>query len=338
MNSSQYKEEELLNSIIIDSEGFICGYIDNFSVEPDKIVVNIFDYNVKKVETPNEEELIKRLRELMPKKRLLQKEKGLDDVYEIVRETLHLNNRENVTGEHLIAYAKTKSIEIPKKEQNTKTKIGKGPIDWSYVDKVAFTDLGKCILLKKAIEAEKRGMAINEKVDYKSTEYLSGRMLIDSDAKIVGSVAKFLVGDPPGIMVNVERMAKEFRPDVEALKQSLIPSMFNTLKQFSNKVKKDLHLEDVTDDDLAIWAKKNKIEVKNKIIERKETELEIPIDWEKIGKIGDVVVLKESMDAIIANSTQELIKENSLFNNTKNNELEKPEIPSLPAFAVAISK
>ena len=99
-------------------------------------------------------------------------------------------------------------------------------------------------------------------------------------------------------------MTKEQRPDVETLKQSLIPSRFKDTKQLSNKVKKDLHQGKISDDDLALWAKKNKIEVKNKVIERREVETEIPIDWRKIAKIGDIIVLKKPIEALISSSIQ----------------------------------
>ena len=317
MNPDKFQDEELWDSLVVDREGYVCGYIDNFKVESNKIIVNLYEYDVKKVETPDEEELIQRLLELAPTKGVFHQKLSLEEFYDSVRETLHLSNREPVTLELLVEYAKNRNIEIPNKTQTTKVKTGKGSINWSWVDKLAFTDLGRCILLKKAVEAEKRGIALNKKVDYKSTEYLSGRMVIDSDAKIVGSVAKFLVGNPPGILVNIERMSKEQRPDVETLKQSLIPSRFKDTKQLSNKVKKDLQLGTISDDDLALWAKRNKIDVQNKVIERRDVETEVPIDWGKISKIGDVVVLKKSIEVLITSSIQNVGPKQIVLNPLK---------------------
>lgn len=69
LDSKMYKEEELMDSLVVDKERYICGRIANFTVEPNQIIVNLYGYDVKKVETPNEEELVQRLLKLAPKKR-----------------------------------------------------------------------------------------------------------------------------------------------------------------------------------------------------------------------------------------------------------------------------
>ena len=132
----------------------------------------------------------------------------------------------------------------------------------SYVDKVAFTDLGKCVLLNEPIEAKIRGVEINKKLDYKSTDFLAGRTVIDSDGKIIGSAVKFLIGSPPGLLINIERLVKSEYVDIEALKKTLIPTMFRDTDQLIKQVKKDMMLREVTEEDLPKWANKNKINVK----------------------------------------------------------------------------
>lgn len=301
-----YKEEELADGLVVDKEGYICGRIANFNVEPDRIIVNLYGYNTKNIETPDEEALVQRLLELV-QKRFLRHESGMEEFYDWVRETLNLSNREPVTLEHLVEYAKTKNIDIPYKTQEIKVKIEKGSIDWSKVDKIVFTDLGKCVLLKEAVEAKNRGIAISDKISYKSTEYLAGRLIIDSEAKIVGSAVKFLIGSPPGILINIERLVRMEQPDLEALKRTLVPSQFKDLKHLFNRVKKDLRLKNATDEDLPIWAKRNNINVPTKVVERREVVMELPVDWNKIAKIGDVVILEEPIEVLIEEDEKRII-------------------------------
>lgn len=299
MNSSAYREEELVDALVIDREGYICGRVANFSVEKDRIVINLYKHDMKKIEAPNERELIKRLLGVMPQRGLLRRGLEKEKLYDMIREALHLPKREPVTLERLIEYAKTKRIEIPYETQEVKVKAEIGSVDWSYVDKVAFTELGNCLLLKEALEAKNKGISLSNEVAYKSTENLAGRLILDSKAKIVGSAAKFLIGDPPGMLINVERSIKMEQMDSESLKKSLVPSKFKDFKELSEAVKKGLGLKAVTDDDLFLWAKRNEINIPMKVVERREVEMELPVDWNKVDKIGDVVILKEPLELLV---------------------------------------
>jgi len=58
-----YKEEDLIDGLVVDKEGYICGYVANFSVEPDNIIINLYDYNTQRVQALNEEELTREFRE-----------------------------------------------------------------------------------------------------------------------------------------------------------------------------------------------------------------------------------------------------------------------------------
>ncbi|MHA2290483.1 MAG: hypothetical protein ACXABG_16985, partial [Promethearchaeota archaeon] len=214
MNKLKYTEDELVDSLIVDKEGYICGYVTNFRVEPNTIMINAYNYEKKNVENPDEEELIRRLRKFLPQKSFFNRQSNGDNFYDWIREEMRLSQREPVELDHLIDYAKSENIEIPYLKKEVNVKIEKTPFPWSYVDKVAFTDLGKCVLLNEPIEAKIRGVEINKKLDYKSTDFLAGRTVIDSDGKIIGSAVKFLIGSPPGLLINIERLVKSEYVDV----------------------------------------------------------------------------------------------------------------------------
>lgn len=305
MDLHKYTEEDLVNSQVIDKEGYVCGYIRNFNVESDKITINLYDVSSKNVEVVAEEEFIQKLMSLFPKERMFQKDVGIEALHQKVREKLGLSSAEPVTLEHLINYANSVNVKIPMQIQNIREEIDKYPVGWSSIDKIAFTDLGKCVLLKESIEAEKRGIVLRDKVDYKSTRDLAGKVVLDSEAKKIGSVTKFLFGDSPGIMVALEKkIEREVQPDVESLRKSLIPARFKDEKELMTQVKKDLKINNLNDYGaraILIWAKKKDIDIQNKPKEQIEAVEEIPVDWNEISKIGDVVILKQTVDKLKEN-------------------------------------
>ena len=305
MVSGKYREEELIDGLVVDNEGYICGYVSNFSVEPDNIAINLYEYDIQRVETLNEEELVKRILDFTPPKKGFFRRKsgrgklGIEDVYDRVRKRLSLPETETLTFEHMVEYAKAESIDIPYEIQENKEKVDKGSVSWSSIDKIAFTDLGKCLLLNEAVAGKRKAASQNKEIGYKSSKDLAGRIVIDSEAKIIGTAVTFLVGNPPGILVNIERAMKIERPDPEALKSELIPKSFTNLKQLYDQVKKDQNVRHVNDDDLINWARKYNLNVPTNIEERRETTRELPLNWNTIAKFGDVIILKKDIEVLI---------------------------------------
>jgi hypothetical protein len=306
-----YKEEDLVDGLVVDKEGYICGYVANFSVEPDRIIINLYEYDTQRVQTLNDEELVQKLLEQLPQEKPRSRfsfssrsKSGLDALNDRVKQKLNLPSSEPVSLENLVDYAKAEGIEIPYQIQELKMKTEKGSIDWSYVDKIAFSDVGKCLLLNEAVEAKNRNISLSNEIGFKSTEDLADRIILDSEAKIVGSAVKLLVGYPPGILINIERVIRVEQSDPEALKRALVPTTFIDVQQLFNQVKNDLGLKNATDDDLLTWARRRKIDVPNKVIERRDAVMELPIGWDQIAKIGDVVILKKDIESLIEESTR----------------------------------
>jgi hypothetical protein len=209
-----------------------------------------------------------------------------------------------VSLENLVDYAMAEGVEIPYHIQELKMKTEKGSIDWSYVDKIAFSDVGKCLLLNDAVEAKNRKISISDEIGFKSTEDLADRIVLDSEGKIVGSAVKLLVGYPPGLLINLERVIQVEQPDSEALKRTLVPTTFINIEKLFDQVKNDLGLKNASDDDLLTWARRRKFVVPNKIIERRDAVMELTLGWHHIAKIGDVIILKKNIESIIEKSTK----------------------------------
>ena len=306
-----YREEDLVDGLVVDKEGYVCGYVANFSVKPDRIIVNLYEYDTQRVQTLDEDELVQRLLEHLPQEKPRSRfsfssrpKSGLEALYDRVKQTLNLPPQGPVSLENLVDYAVAEGIEIPYHIQELKMKTETGSIDWTYVEKIAFSDVGKCLLLNDAVEARNRNITPSDEIGFKSTEDLAGRIVLDADAKIVGSAVKLLVGYPPGILINLERVIRLEQPDPDALKRALVPTPFLDVQQLFDQVKNDLGLKNTTDDDLLTWARRRKMELPTRAVERREVVTELPISWDQIAKIGDVVILTKNIEVLIEESTR----------------------------------
>lgn len=306
-----YREEDLIDGLVVDKEGYVCGYVENFSVKPDRIIINLYTLDTQRVQTLDEDELMHRLLARLPQEAPRSRfsfssrpKTGSDALYERVKQTLKLAPRDSVSLENLVDYAVAEGIEIPYQIQELRMKTEKGAIDWSYVDKIAFSDAGKCILLNDAVEARNRNIAPSDEIGYQSTEDLAGRIVLDAEAKIVGSAVKLLVGYPPGILINLERVIRLEQPDPDALKHALVPTPYADVQQLMDQVKTDLGVKSASDDDLLSWARRRKMDLPTRVIERREVVMELPLSWDQIAKIGDVVILKKGIEALVEESTR----------------------------------
>lgn len=301
--SRKYKEEELQDTIVLDNAGYICGYVSSLDVKQGTVVLNLYEFEIKNQDTVDGKELTQRLIDSAPRKGILNRQLSTDEFYDWIRSSLNLANKEPINIEHLMRYANFRNIAIHKKTEETKVKVDKGTIEWASIDKITFTDLGKCIILNDSVEAKKRGVVPSDKVEFVSTEKLSGKIVIDSEGKIIGSAAKFMPGYPPGILVHLGELEEtkrsenkiqnkaiekgetvdEITPDLERLVPPDASIDMDQLKRMFEKDREDI--------------KRNENKIQNKAIERK-TVKEIAINWDRIAKIGDVIFLKDTLKVL----------------------------------------
>jgi len=303
LSFQKFEEDDLKDSLVVDKQGYICGYVSGFKVGTNKITASLYGYEVKNTKIPDQDELIKRLYEFAPRKGMLNRKLSTQEFYDWIKESLNLPNNETVKIDHMVKYASDRNIVIPMKTEKVERKVAKGAIDWFCVNKIAFTDLGKCVLLDIALEGKKRGDVSSDKVSFMSTEEVAGKLVIDSEGKIVGSASKFLIGSPPGLSIILKRVVDEqktFTP--ENLKRELIPSRFRNEKELLTQIKKDLNLKSIDDYPeraIVIWAKKKKIKFKQDKGNQIEDLMEITVSWDKIAGIHDVALLKEPIESFI---------------------------------------
>jgi len=307
ITSEYLREEDLLNSIVVDSEGYVCGWVDSFEVEPDRILVHLYGIEKRRVKSPDEEKLVKKLIDVLSSGRgFLGRRSPIEELHNRIREELDLPPSHPITLKELIRFAGMRGVTIPVKTEEVEERVEQGSVDWNLIEKIGVSELGKCILLREPIEAERRGVEITEKVPYRGTDFLKGRTVIDSEARIVGSAKKFLlrIGAPPGLLIQLEKVKRTELPDLDGLISSLVPSRFKSERDLYRTVAKDLNLKgrftssEVKSRYLIPWAESKGIQIPRRIEERREVTRELPVDWSCIKKIGDIILLKETIEEL----------------------------------------
>ena len=288
-----WKREEIIDSLVIDSNGFIVGYVKDIIINPpNKVSLRIY-------KTKEESKIIIDFDALHSL--LLQKikkrfgKKTIKDLYEEIEKEM----KEKVSEQILIKYAEMKSIEIPKKEIIEKIEVDVGEVSWEDIENINESIFGVCILLKKGFFEGKEAISY-----YVPENEIVGKMVIDKDARIIGNVADVLYSiNGLGIKIVQKRVGSNLIPNIEELKRLLIvtyASEENLAENISSllKIPKDLALRDnyVLD-----FAKRTGVEIPMKEVTLEE-EQEYPkiIPWKEIKTIGDVVLLNKSINEIMA--------------------------------------
>jgi len=293
------EEERFLDTLVVDSEGYICGRVESFEIQPDKVLMKLY----KEVEEEREVVDVERLKEeLMMALFGKVSPKNERKLYDKVKKELGLASVEQVGEEELASFARMMGLEVPMKVVKARArKTVEEPVDLDLMECMNETPLGKCIILREPWEAERRGVPILDFVPYKSTSEVKGKLVIDGEAKIVGHAEKILIGKPLGLRITIETLEEKEEIDFEALYQDLL-ACFKKPKKLLEKIAKDLGIrpEAVERRHVLAWAEKKGIPVPK----RKKTEVvvltKLDIPWTEIRKIGDVILLKKRIEELRA--------------------------------------
>lgn len=323
-----FTEDDLLDYLVVDSEGYICGKVDSFKVETNKISINIYVDSVKSSEVPNEQRLQEILIDSLPKKGGIRSKKNtVDDLHVYLREELKLSESDSITLSDLLRLAEREKVAVPTDKSEVKEKKIRMTIDWNLVDKIGISELGNCILLNKPVEAERRNIKVTSDIPYYETEFLRDRMVIGSDARIVGAAERILimVNAQPGLLVRREKVNKTESPDVNELLRKLVPSQFKDEKELCKQIATDNNLkgtyaaEDIKNRYLISWAQAKNIEVPKKVETHRDLDERISVEWSKIRKIGEVIIMIESAGEI---SSSHMLKKDEIETLTQIEKLE----------------
>ncbi len=295
-----YREDELLEATIIDSEGYIYGKVQKIEVQEEKINLVVYESKADSRTTIDVDllkiELLKDLQ--LPIGARIQGLRPTEILVENIKKELGLKPEQSVTDENYTEYAKRLGVPLPQRKFETERRESKGDVDLGEIKSIQVSVIGteadqkvvKVILLNDPREATFRNIPVQEKVPYHNTDAIRDKLVLDSNGIALGyvdSVVLFPTG--PGIRVyssktsdGVElRMLREY---LDVSGQSHIARL--VARYFKESIIRKEELED-----FKRKAGLNFSLPANAIRSRSIKELVMDVPWNAIHKIGDVIIL-----------------------------------------------
>jgi len=302
-----YREDELIDAYVIDSEGYIYGKVGKIDIEENEITLTVNESkpDVRTVVDIGalESEFLKRVRMTFSER--LQKLSLTDVLAKNIRKELGLGQEETLTEDSYVKYAERLAIPIPYKKVTGERKEPKGTISLSEIKTIRTSTMGtekgpqaiKVILLHEPREATFRNVPIKKKVAYRSGETIKDKLVLDSDGTAVGYVDSIvLFRNSLGIRIYstkvtgmvslswLDRYLEQIgRADVsEAIKRHF-------------RIERGSHVYQIRREDLEDFMNKTGIQFslpEDVLFDQGVKEFLMDVPWDVIHKIGDIVLLR----------------------------------------------
>ena len=305
-----YREDELLDSVTVDSEGYIYGKVGKISIKENEASLLVYEARpdektVVDVEAIKEE-LLKRSKPTFSAK--LQKLPPKEVLAENLRKELGLKPDALLDDQHYLKYAELAGIQIPYKKASEERKEPKGNVRLQDIVAIGVSTIGtknssdvmRIVLLREPREASFRRIPVQKAVSFRNTDSVKDKLVIDAKGLALGYLdSVVLFPNTPGIRIYAMKPTDSVslswlikyldnlgRPDiVEAL-----------LKYF--RIETGDHVYRMTRSELEGFMQKTKLVFKvpdELLIDRSVKEFVMDIPWDMIAKIGDVIILRRTL-------------------------------------------
>ncbi len=304
-----YREDELLDASIIDSEGYVYGKVDKIKIDEDEIILLAYEGkpDVRTVADVDslKAELLKGVQ--MPFGSRLRRAAPSEILEENVRKELGLSLDEQLSDDHYFKYAERLNMPIHHVKATVERKEQKGTVTLDEIRTIRITVIGKekgtkivkVILLQEPKEAAFRRIPVQKKVPYRSTDTLRDKLVLDGEGNALGYVdSVVLFQGVPGIRVYISKMSGQ-------VSLSLLTRYLDESGQAdaAEVVRKDLmeresHRYTVDMEELEDFMHQKKLTFRlpEKVLASQSArEFVADIPWGEISKIGDVVLLKSTL-------------------------------------------
>ena len=306
-----YTPTELKGAMVVDSEGYLYGRLGDMEVKDDDVIFEVYEEKEYTTEVVDEELLKERLIEyLKDKKRRIFKKVTMEDLKKDIKVSLGIEE-EDIDLNAYVEYAKKVGVEIPYTSTLMKRKYAKGTI--SYRDIMALIiqqipsregtvmDEYKIVLLNRPKQAVYGGIEIRPRPPLIPPERIKGKLVISKQGRILGYVDGISIA-PSTIAIRVKM--PQLKKKIFNLKMFIkYHEEYEEYKEYLDKLKASFR-EDMIDierlNDIIIWMKQKRYpqelidsigEFTENIVVEEERIEDVP--WNKVVKIGDVVIVEE---------------------------------------------
>ena len=308
-----YREDELLDSIVVDSEGYIYGKVGKINIKEDEIGLLVYETKpdertVIDIDTVKEE-LLKRAKLTFTAK--LQRLSLPRVLLQNIQKEFGLKPEEPLTDQYYIKYAESLGIEIPYKKAAEERREPKGILTLREVKTIRISTLGKeeragvikVIVLHEPKEAKFRKIPVQKKIPYRSTEMIRDKLVLDASGLAVGYVDSIvLFRNTPGIRIYSSKPTDSVSLSwlFSHLEKIGRPDIIEAIRKYF-EMERGAHVYRVRMDDLEDFMSKTKLSFKvpeDVFLGRSVKELVMDIPWDIMHKIGDVVLLRLTLSEL----------------------------------------
>jgi sporulation protein YlmC with PRC-barrel domain len=306
-----YREDELLDSTVIDSEGYIYGKIGKVNIKEDEITLLVYE------DRPDEktvvdlqalkEELLRKIKPTFLAEKL-QKLSPTDILIRDVRKELDLKPNEPVKDQHYIDYAERTGIEVKTKKATEERKEPKGQIPLQDVKAIGVSTVGtknvagaiRIVLLQGPKEAAFRKIPPQKTVSFRDTDAIKDKLVIDSKAHALGYLdSVVLFQNAPGIRIYAMKLSDSVSLSwlIKYLDSTGRSDIVEALMKYF-KVGEGDHVYRMTKTELDGFMQKTRMTFKvpdELLIDRSVKDFVMDIPWSSIAKIGDIIILKKTL-------------------------------------------
>lgn len=308
-----YREDELLDSIVVDSDGYIYGKVEKINIKEDKIDLLVYETKPDERTVVNieavKEELLKRVKLTITTK--LQRLSHHEVLAQNVQKEFGLKPEEPLTDQHYIKYAERLEIEVPYKKVTEERREPKGIVTLREVKTIRISTIGtgeksrviKVILLHEPKEAKFRKIPVQKTIPYRDTKMIRDKLVLDASGLAVGYVDSIvLFRDTPGIRIYSSKPTDSVGLSwlFSHLEKIGRPDIIEAIRKYF-EMERGAHVYRVRMDDLEDFMSKTKLSFKvpeDVFLGRSVKELVMDIPWDIMHKIGDVVLLRLTLSEL----------------------------------------
>lgn len=304
-----YREDELLDASIIDSEGYVYGKVEKVNIKEDEIVLLVYEGkpDVKTVaDMPNlKEELLKVVKKTFGSK--FRRINPSEVLAASVKKELGLGLDDQLNDDHYVKYAERLGVSIPLVKATVERKEHKGTVSLDEIKTIKITVIGKeegtkvirVILLQEPKEAKFRRIPIQEKVPYRSTSAIKDKLVLDADGNALGFIdSVVLFQGMPGVRAYVSKTSGQVSLSLltRYLEESGQPEAAALVRKHLIDPESHRYMMEIEDIENFMRERKLAFRLPEKVLASQSTkEFVADIPWDEVLKIGDVVLLKSTL-------------------------------------------
>lgn len=295
-----WESEQLLKSLVIDSEGRLVGYVGRLVAEPRELGLLVYKSRDEKVSVVDSDALRNFLITFLTRRKFI----GRANLEDLKKELKREMGMDEIGDRAMVGYAMKMNLEIPRKEvvQTVEDEIGK--VSWSDILSIGETEMGVCILLKKPFFNSQN--KFEEDPAFLPADEVKDKQVVDSAGRILGVAADILYSvEGPGLKIVKRSPHTSYIPDLNELEDALITTYAyrDNLVDMITKTLQVNRERAMEPDTLLAFARRTGLQIPmKKVVVNEDSENHLIVPWKDIRKMGEVVLLRKSIEELQGHS------------------------------------